>query len=76
MSFDKAIKHRKERRKPYYGNKSIDPHCRNHGCCSWCEENRKYQSIKQEERIKDMEKEYDNGRNKGMWVHKGYYEVL
>lgn len=42
MSLDKAIAHGKERRKPYYGSKAIDPTCRNHGGCPWCEENRKH----------------------------------
>ena len=42
MSLDKAIEHGKERRKPYRGSKAIDPTCRNHGGCQWCEENRKH----------------------------------
>ena len=42
MSLDKAIAHGKERRKPYRGSKAIDPSCRNHGGCLWCEENRKH----------------------------------
>lgn len=42
MSLDKAIKHRKEKRKPYRGLKAIDCTCRNHGTCKWCLENRKY----------------------------------
>jgi hypothetical protein len=42
MSLDKAIEHGQERRKPYYGSKAIDPTCRNHGGCPWCEENRKH----------------------------------
>lgn len=42
MSLDKAIKHGKERRKAYRGSKAIDPSCRNHGGCPWCEENRKH----------------------------------
>lgn len=42
MSLDKAIEHGKERRKPYYGSKAIDYTCRNHGGCTWCEENRKH----------------------------------
>ena len=31
MSLDKAIKHHKEHRKPYYGSKAIDPSYRCHG---------------------------------------------
>ena len=42
MSLDKAIEHGKEHRKPYRGSKAIDPSCRNHGGCPWCEENRKF----------------------------------
>ena len=42
MSLDKAIDHGKEHRKPYRGSKAIDPSCRNHGGCPWCEENRKF----------------------------------
>ena len=42
MSMDKAIEHHKEFRKRYYGAKSIDPTCRNHGDCLVCQENRTY----------------------------------
>lgn len=49
MSLDKSIEHKKEKRKPYYGAKSIDPTCRNHGGCPWCEENRKHKYRKREE---------------------------
>ena len=47
MSLKKAIKHKKEHRKEYTGAKSIDPMCRNHKGCKWCEDNRTYQSRKQ-----------------------------
>lgn len=46
MSLDKAIKYGKEHRKPYFGSKSIDGTCRNHGGCPWCERNRLYKNIK------------------------------
>ena len=36
MSLDKAIRYKKEKRKPYYGAKAIDHTCRNHGSCPWC----------------------------------------
>lgn len=49
MSLDKSIEHKKEKRKPYYGAKSIDPTCRNHGGCPWCKENRKHKYRKREE---------------------------
>lgn len=41
MSLDKAILSGKEKRKPYRGSKAIDPTCRNHKGCPWCEKNRK-----------------------------------
>jgi len=47
MPLDKAIEHKKEHRKPYYGSKSFDWSCRNHGTCPWCEDNRKYSHMKQ-----------------------------
>ena len=60
MSLDKAIEHGKEKRKPYTGSKSIDKTCRNHGGCSWCEENRKYQSNREIERCeKELEEFYE-----------------
>ena len=51
MSLDKSIAHGKEHRKPYRGSKAIDPSCRNHGSCPWCEENRKH-------KFRDKEKDY------------------
>ena len=42
MSLDKSIANGKEHRKPYRGSKAIDPTCRNHGGCPWCEENIKF----------------------------------
>lgn len=51
MALDKAIEHGKEHRKPYRGSKAIDPTCRNHGGCPWCEENRKH-------KFRDKEKDY------------------
>lgn len=47
MSLKKAIKYKKEHRKEYIGAKSVDPMCRNHKGCKWCEDNRTYQSRKQ-----------------------------
>lgn len=59
MSLDKSIEHKKEKRKPYHGSKSIDPTCRNHGGCPWCEENRKHKYRKREEsarsQLEDLE---------------------
>lgn len=56
MSLDKAIEHGKEKRKPYYGSKTIDHTCRNHGGCEWCAENRKHKFRDK----KPPEKEDDN----------------
>lgn len=52
MSLEKSIVSGKEHRKEYRGAKRIDPMCRNHGNCSWCEENRKYQDEKNKEKCK------------------------
>lgn len=62
MALNKAIEHKKEHRKPYYKLcEQIDPSCRNHGGCVWCEENRKYsykKNIKKMEfRLKEWESE-------------------
>ena len=40
MSLDKAIKYKKEKRKPYRKAKAVDASCRNHGSCPWCKANR------------------------------------
>jgi hypothetical protein len=53
MSLDKAIKNGKEKRKQYRRSKLIDHTCRNHGSCSWCEENRKYGNHKRDQSAKD-----------------------
>ncbi len=53
MSLNKAIKYGKEHRKPYRGAKAVDPMCRNHKGCPWCEENRKFNSRKRKEKYKD-----------------------
>ena len=58
MGLRKAIEHGKEHRKPYYGSKAIDKTCRNHGGCSWCEENRKHKFIVREQKAKEQLTEY------------------
>lgn len=58
MALDKAIVHKKEHRKPYYGSKAIDKTCRNHGNCSWCEGNRKYKYLKKSQKALDKYKEW------------------
>jgi len=53
MSLDKAIKSGKEHRKEYRGAKSIDPSCRNHGGCPFCEKGRLKYKKKIKDKIKD-----------------------
>lgn len=53
MSLRIAIEHGKEKRKEYRGAKSIDPMCRNHGGCKWCEDGRKHKYKKAELKGKD-----------------------
>ena len=60
MSLDKAIEHGKEHRKPYHGSKAIDPSCRNHGSCPWCEENRKHKYRKKEKTVEEFEELEDD----------------
>ncbi len=40
MSFDNKYPNRKDWRQPYRRSKAFDRHCRNHGSCSYCEDNR------------------------------------
>ena len=61
MSLDKAIKHKKERRKPYYGAKAISCSCRNNGNCDWCRENRLHKSIIQQDVMDSKLNEYEKG---------------
>jgi len=58
MSLDKAIKHKKEKRKPYRGSKAIDCTCRNHGSCSYCESNRTIFDTKARMRLEGQEDEW------------------
>jgi len=61
MSLDKAIKHKKEHRKPYYGSKAFSQSCRCHGGCKACLENRTHSERKRklsaEEQIESYESE-------------------
>lgn len=63
MSLDKAIKHGKEKRKPYYGSKAIDCTCRPHGSCEWCRSNRLYQQLKMEEASRQALEESEEVKN-------------
>lgn len=44
MGLDKAIEHRKEKRKQYHGSKACDKSCRNHGSDDWARDNRLYRA--------------------------------
>lgn len=57
MSLNKAIESGWEHRKKYRGAKAVDPYCRNHGRCSWCERNRLYSSNKALEAAKEKMKD-------------------
>lgn len=61
MSLDKAIRHRKEHRRPYHGAKAIDASCRNHGTCCWCYGNRMARTRREEEKMEQEEREYSAG---------------
>ncbi len=60
MSYEKAIKHKKTKRKPYRDSRRFDVNCRNHGRCSYCQGNRLYQTNKAlneaDEKMKEGEK--------------------
>lgn len=60
MSLDKAIEHKKEHRKKYYGTKAIDKTCRNHGSCNVCKSNRLYATTKKLDIINSKETEFIN----------------
>ena len=59
MSLVKAIQSGKEKRKRYRKTKAVDSTCRNHGGCTWCEENRTHQKLKIKEIIKNEMREID-----------------
>jgi hypothetical protein len=44
VSLDKAIKHGKEHRKPYFRSGRFDRTCRPGGSCPYCRNNRKHPS--------------------------------
>lgn len=64
MALDKAIKSRKEHRKPYRGEKAVDGTCRNNGGCPWCEENRRHKfRDKQADELKEWREGDIDGRS-------------
>ena len=60
MSLNKSIEHGKEHRKPYRGAKAVDSTCRNHGGCDWCKGNRMYRNDKQNLKIEQKIKDYED----------------
>jgi hypothetical protein len=58
MSLEKAIIHKKEKRKPYRGSKAFDCSCRNHGSCGYCEGNRTLFDRKARLRVSDQVDEW------------------
>ena len=58
MSLEKAIKHGKEKRKPYQGSKRFDRTCRNHGSCKYCENNRLHSSKRRRRSADEQLEEY------------------
>jgi hypothetical protein len=53
MGLYKAIEAGKEKRRQYKGAKLVDCSCRNHGTCTWCQENRLYRTLRELERTQD-----------------------
>jgi hypothetical protein len=58
MSFDKAIKHKKVKRKKYFGSKAIDSSCRPGGSCPYCKSNRQHKHKKKIKSKDDQIKEF------------------
>jgi len=63
MSLDKAIEHKKEKRKAFRKSKAIDATCRNHGSCPWCEGNRTFNTRKKEYCCKEQEEYVRNNQS-------------
>lgn len=59
MSLDKAIEHGKEHRKQYTGAKAVDPQCRNHGSCKYCEDGRHHRNLKRKIALDYSNEEYE-----------------
>jgi len=65
MSLNKAIKYGKEHRTEYGTKgqpyaKAVDPMCRNHKGCKWCEDNRTYHNRKQIQKTNEQLEEMKN----------------
>ena len=59
MSLDKAIKHGKEKRKPYYGCKAFDATCRNHGSDAYMVNSRLHNRTKAEQKANAQLADYE-----------------
>ena len=59
MTLDKAIKHGKEKRRPYRRSQAFDATCRPHGSCAWCQGNRRHAVRLAEERADELEREWE-----------------
>lgn len=64
MSLNKAIEHGKEHRIQYGIKKGtyaklVDTHCRNHGECVWCTNNRTYNTKRRKQKA-DYKDDYDS----------------
>ena len=44
------------KRRPYTGDKAVDPSCRNHGSDLWAKNNRLYKNKKRQQQAKSKEK--------------------
>lgn len=62
MSFNKAIKYKKEKRQPYRGAKAVDHTCRNHGTCLYCRNKRLFFDIKKKVQWNDKFNEWKENR--------------
>lgn len=61
---NKAIEHKKEKRKPYYGSKAFSCSCRNHGGCPACLSNRTHKYAKTSLKMLDKYNEYMYNRDR------------
>jgi hypothetical protein len=57
MSLDKAIEHKKEKRKKYRHSEAFDKGCRPRGKCSYCRDNRLHRHSKQKRKAETSEEE-------------------
>lgn len=53
MSLDKAIKHGKEKRKPYRGSQAVDATCRPGGSCPHCKRGRQHKNKRRMKEVGD-----------------------